>query len=203
MKMTVWLLVFLGFTLPVRAGEELISNGGFETGDLTGWRTPVYNPNPWYISTAKVFAGSYSAYNPVLGTAIADTTLYQSFYPAPVTNISSAGFWYYHESNVPWGTRGLVTLLTFSDGSWIDDSLATDDPEYRLGVWTFRDLMPTLLAHSEKSLVQFGFFPKSSDAQYIDNISIIGITIVPEPAAVAIILSGTIFLAGTVRRRNQ
>lgn len=194
MRTFCFVLVVGAGLLRTNASEELIRNGGFETGDLSGWETPQNNPNPWYISTAKAASGTYSSYNPVLGYAVAAVTLYQRFYPAPVTNITSAGYWYFHQSEATYSTVGLAAQLLFSDGTGVADTLMADNPAYQRGVWAYRDLLPTLLSYPDKALIQIGFFPKSTEYQYLDDVSIIGIQIVPEPASSLVFFTGMFFL---------
>jgi hypothetical protein len=166
---------------------DSIQNGGFEAGDFSGWSAPTYNPNPWFVTSDRAGAGVYSAYNPALDSALAATTLYQTFAPIAVERIVRADFWYFHEGGP--GTVGLASLLTFDDGTFVQDTLFAADPEYRQGVWTRRDLTPTLRAHRGKHLVQIGFFPKLLGEQYIDDVSI---RVVPEPATGALALAALI-----------
>jgi hypothetical protein len=74
------------FTLAVPAAQ--IANGGFETGDLTGWTTVAGVAG---VVTAPVHSGSYSA---ELGAATAtngDSTISQSFI---LSQPSTLAFWY-------------------------------------------------------------------------------------------------------------
>ena len=175
---------------------EKIENGGFESGDIAGWSEPSTNPNPWIVVSDNSHTGTYSAYNPALNSALASPTLFQSFAPTLVDNITSADFWYFHEGGS--GTVGLATLLTFSDGTWVQDTLFAADPSYKQNIWTFRDLMPTLLENSGKHLVEIGFFPKSGGSQYVDDVSV---SAVPIPLAVWLFGSGLLGLIGVARRK--
>src|SRR5580704_351638 len=107
---------------------EIIENGGFEK-LLSSWSQTNPNPNPWTIEPTNPHTGSYSAFNPIKDTAVgAFPTLFQSFVAVPVEEIKSAGFWYFHHGGS--GTVGLATLLTFSDGTAVQDTLFADDPSY-------------------------------------------------------------------------
>jgi hypothetical protein len=149
---------------------EIIENGGFEK-QLSSWSQPTPNPNPWTVELSNPHTGSYSAFNPVTGSALAATTLFQSFVAVPVEEIESAGYWYFnHDSGSD--SVGLATLLTFSDGTAVQDELFADDPSYKQDQWTFRNWMPTLIANPGKKLISVGFFPATSISQYIDDVSI-------------------------------
>jgi hypothetical protein len=190
------LVLFMGHT-PAHADIQLIVNGGFETGDFTGWGQPSINPNPWSVVSFNPFAGSFAAYNPAESTAFAGTTLYQSINPTLVNNITSAGYWYYNQGGL--GTVGTGAQLTFSDGTSVEDILFTDDPAYQENTWTFFNLEPFLLDYPGKSLVQIGFDPKVGGSQEIDDVSITA-NAVPEPSALGLLAVGiTAFL---VRRRT-
>jgi hypothetical protein len=175
--------VFLAHPVHAQGWVELITNGGFETGDLTGWSSPVPNPNPWSASAVLAHTGNYSAFNPALNTAVGQTTLYQLFSPTPVSSITNAGFWYYHPAGAP-GTVGLATQLVFSDGTTVQDTLYATDPTYHMNAWAYRNLLPTLSTHTGLQLVGIGFFPKVLGSQFLDDVSIVGIPEdVPEPRA--------------------
>jgi hypothetical protein len=171
----------------INAQIELVNNRGFETGDFTGWSAPSPNPNPWSIVSTNHHSGQFSAMCPDLGYAVAATTLFQPVGPSRVEDIVSAGFWYYIARPSPGGSPAFATLLTFSDGTWVQDSLFTSDPSYRLNQWAFRDWMPTLDAYPGKTLVQVGFFPQYGDTHFVDDVSVIGTLYVREPSTSALL----------------
>ncbi len=175
---------------------EFIQNGGFETGDLTGWGGPSPNPNPWIVVSNDPYTGYYSAYNPVQSSAVAETTLFQSFAPVSVGRILTAGFWYYHQYGD--GSIGLATLLSFADGTSVQDSLYADDPSYHEGVWTHFSWMPLLAAYPSETLSEVGFFPKVGGLQYIDDVSITAF--LPEPATWSLLPLGILILALRLKR---
>src|SRR5271165_176730 len=88
-------------TTNANAGPNLIVNGGFETGDFTGW-TAVAVSYPIYVTTSPVYAGTYSAqiagydYGPdTLTQVVADTagqtydlSFYLYFAPAGPTQLT-------------------------------------------------------------------------------------------------------------------
>ena len=126
---------------------EVINNGGFEQG-LTGWSGPNPNPNPWTVEVTNPHTGMHSAFNPAPESALGQPTLVQSFDPLPVEQIKSAGFWYFNHGGS--GTVGMATLLSFSDGSWFQDTLWAADPAYIIDQWNFRNWMPALAANPDR-----------------------------------------------------
>jgi hypothetical protein len=148
---------------------EIIQNGGFEK-QLSSWSQPTPNPNLWTIEQSNPHTGSSSAFNPATDSAVAAVTLSQSFVAVPVEQIKTAGYWYFHHGGI--GTVGSATKLTFSDGTWVQDTLFADDPSYKKDEWTFRSWMPTLFANPGKKLIAVGFYPAVQKSQYIDDVSI-------------------------------
>jgi PEP-CTERM motif len=190
----------MGASTAIGGPINLITNGGFETGALSGWSAPAVNPNPWSVVSDNAHSGTFSAFNPALDSAIAAPTMFQFFSPVLVENITSAFFWYYDGGNR--GTVGKAALLTFSDGTSVQDTLFADDPSYRLHAWTLRDLTPTLLPYSGKYLTGIGFFPKGAEVQYIDDVTI---TSVPEPASIGLLAVGllAVVLRGLESSRSR
>jgi len=168
-------------------GIELVTNGGFETGDFAGWSAPSPNPNPWSPVATNAHSGQYSAMCPDLGYAVAQTTLYQSLTPVFVGDIASAGFWYYIARPGPGGDPAFASQLVFSDGTSVQDSVLVSDPSYRINQWVFRDWTPTLQANPGKILVRVGFFPQFTDIHYVDDVSVRGTPATPEPSVFALL----------------
>jgi MYXO-CTERM domain-containing protein len=111
-------------------GTNLLSNSGFETGDLTGWsQNANYSAagGLWSAESTVVFAGNYAA------VCDDDTALYQTFAPVAVSTVTAAGFEILQNP----GEISYADLL-FSDGR---SAGATFDPTTS---WTYVDLMPYL-----------------------------------------------------------
>ncbi|MBB6430328.1 PEP-CTERM sorting domain-containing protein [Algisphaera agarilytica] len=170
---------------------NVLVNGGFETGDLTGWDEPDVNNNPWSV-LGFARTGSHSAYSAPMPTA-GPSNLYQSFDPIPVSQITEAGYWYFHMGGT--GSVGSAVTLTFSDASQVQDTLFAEDPEYVQFEWAYRDLTPTLAGYADKSLTQISFFTGVNKAKYIDDV-----VIVPEPSSLLLIGLGGVAICTRSRR---
>ncbi|UCE90202.1 MAG: hypothetical protein JSW10_05130 [Pseudomonadota bacterium] len=151
--------------------EEVMKNSGFETGKLDPWFNPSFDPDKWSVVSDNPHSGTYSAFTSTAGTG-GTSLVSQSFAPVAVNDIVSAGLWYFNDPTGSTGTVGLATLLTFSDGTSVQDTLSADDPTYKENEWAFRDLMPTIRGNSGKRLVEIGVFDKLNTRTYIDDVSI-------------------------------
>jgi hypothetical protein len=168
MKKTVyflWLLILvlgLGTVKKAIAVEEVIVNGGFETGNIEPWVNPTWYPDKWNVVSAKSHSGSFSAYT-YTGSSGGTAVLSQSFSPTLVDNITSFHYWYYAETM---SSPNLALGLWFSDGSY--------DQDFIWGIltnqWAFRDVMPVLLGHSGKYLVKIGIYDTLQTGLYIDDV---------------------------------
>jgi hypothetical protein len=136
-----------------QAQANLIDNGGFETGDFTGWTTGA-NSFPQYIVTSPVHSGTYAAQiagyqsDPdTLSQTITDTTLGQtydlSFFryqyvnaddPYPISlSVSWDGTTIFSETNPASSSWNLYQGFTFQVvGTGLDTLVFTsvNDPAY-------------------------------------------------------------------------
>ncbi|TKJ41668.1 hypothetical protein CEE37_03625 [candidate division LCP-89 bacterium B3_LCP] len=69
--------------MPIETDEELLLNGGFESGSFEPW----YHEGAWYISTDNPHSGTYCAYD------TSNNWLRQDFFPIPASDIVSATLW--------------------------------------------------------------------------------------------------------------
>jgi hypothetical protein len=166
--------------------DQMIVNGGFETGDFTGWNSFVFlgtSGGSWNITTTNVYAGAYSA----TGPAQCCTLLYQTFATPPGTfyDLSFAAY----NSNtqnvfggVYWGPNlGSLVFGVPPNNGWT--------------VYTLR-LYPT----SDFSTLGFAF----SSQFGLDNVSLI--QGVPGPvlgAGIPGLLLAAVSLLGWKRRRHR
>jgi hypothetical protein len=79
------------------SGDQLIVNGGFETGSVTGWTycNPSSATSPGIVSSSMPHSGSYSYMDGSVGTS---DYLSQTFAVVP-NNIYSVTFWLHATSN--------------------------------------------------------------------------------------------------------
>ena len=184
MKLLRAVLFALTLSAPA-AAAPLIVNGSFETGDFTGW---TQSGNTEYTS---VFNQDYDglspqsgAYYALLGPAGSDGILTQSFIDAP-------------------GAALRISFWLASDGGAPSDFSATYDGAALMRLanagafgWTEYTAMVTGTGYDTLS------FSFSDDQDYfaLDNIGVIQIDPVPEPAGVLLFSLG---LLATISRRKS
>ena len=108
------------------AAPNLLTNGGFETGDFTGWDKSWYNP---VIETDIVHSGNYSM--KTSNTA----SQYQSMIKSTALTVEAntdytISFWYYYEGTA---TNGGIYLYVKGNGSTNISYVAPNATE--AGVW--------------------------------------------------------------------
>ena len=173
------------------ANAAFVSNGGFETGDFTGW-TPVGDPNFMGVDTFQPQSGTFAAFFGNVGTpgSISQTltTSANQFYTLDfwlMSEVDANGFSAPNSFDVSWGG---VTVTSLSDAP------ATGYLQY-----TF-----TLQATSASTALSFSF--RNDPAFWdLDSISVTETAdpngTVPEPGSLALVgLAGA--LAAVVRRRG-
>jgi len=164
------------------AAPNLVTNGGFETGDFTGWLAAA-NSYPMYIVTSPVQEGAYAAQ--IAGYSYGPDTLSQVISTA-VGQTYTLSFWYSQDQ----------ALLNGIDVTWNGSSVyaATDEL-----VGGYQHVLASVVGTGSDSLV-FGAYNDPAFT-YLDNVSVSAA--VPEPATWALSIVGFGLLGATVRRRRQ
>jgi hypothetical protein len=168
---------------------NLVSNGGFETGDFTGWTLQGTQSTLFNVADVLSHSGTYSMFFAELE---ADDDQIQQTVPTTIGQQYSLEFWLLNstDGNLGLGDDGLKVIW---EGNTVFDLKPIDAP---LGVWTPYSL--PLTATGNGSNLRIGGFDVPF-AIYLDDISL---TAVPEPGSVALAtLSAIGFFAWRRRQR--
>jgi hypothetical protein len=173
------LLAILAFTLlsVQTAGADLMTNGGFETGDFTGW-TRSGNMGFTGVSTSEPHSGIYSA---SFGPVGSDGYITQNIATTPGAQYG-LDFWLksdggtHNDYNVTWGAQTLVSQTNLGSFGWT---------EYQYSV----------VAAGASTALTFGF---RQDPAYfhLDDVSLRATSSVPEPCSMLFLGAGLVGLVG-------
>lgn len=139
---------------PFYVGYKTIINGGFETGDFTGW----YNSTSTEVTSSESHSGTYSA------QLTSTSLIYQiDQYFIPCSNITSCGFWVKHNQTE---TESIALTIQYTD--------ETDDtPNFNVtsGSWQEIDVLPFI--NLTKTLEQIIWYNNYENVTfYIDDVSL-------------------------------
>jgi len=160
---------------------ELVTNGGFETGDFSGWTIDAVS-YPMAVVTNLVEAGSYAGR--IAGFAFAPDTLAQDIHDVSGQSYQ-VSFWRWQD---PFAPNGL-------DVTWNGVSIFSEvDNVANAG---YEHFSATVTGHGVDTLL----FTSYNDPAftYVDDVSVLGS--VPEPATWALMIGGFGLAGAALRRR--
>lgn len=186
---TLALSVLACLTAPGAYAQNLLTNGGFETGDFTGWTTGGNFEDTSVVSGAFYdYSGAQEGrYYAVLGPVGADGTLSQSFNDTAGFSYT-VGFWLNAVGDSP------SDFSVYWDGTQI---LSLTNPN-TAGVWTNFTFQEMGTGH-DSLVISF-----RDDPGYIalDNVSVMNNLATPEPSIVLLLGAGFLGSAAVMRLRK-
>jgi len=206
--------VAVAMTMSAGAAQavELAVNGGFETGDFTGW-TQFPQSGGQVVSTINPSSGSYSGNLTIeVGTGPVDNVIKQanlaagSIAPGALVDIS------FDMRGTLFGDGGVVFAQFFSelDGGGVSDEQFLGGgpliPNETWTTYTFNDLVagPDVSGGITLQLkAGCGAVASCGADVFFDNVSISAdVSAIPVPAAVWLFGSGLVGLVGVARRKK-
>ncbi|MDB6000500.1 MAG: hypothetical protein JWP52_2199 [Rhizobacter sp.] len=173
--------------LNAQAATELVSNGGFETGDFTGWTTTdaPFPTSMYNVDTAGPHNGDYSAF---FGGTGPDS---DSISQAIATTAGASYLVSFYLAN-PAGTP---------DGSFTASLGGVQFFSAPMSAFAFGPMSFTVSATGDDSVLSFGGFNTGSDFYTLDSVSVMAA--VPEPSTYALLLTGLLAVGAYSRRQRR
>ena len=195
MKKIFILAVAVALVVPAAlADTELLSNPGFETGNLSPWtvgRTEFCSGTcvNWAVENSVVHSGTYAVGN------TGNIELVQMFAATPGAEITNVSIW---ANNLDSGIVHAVDFF-YTDGS--DEEFQVANP-CDSGNWCRLDA--TSLVNPSKVLNGISWWGASPDyVSYFDDASVTFGVPVPEPGSLVLLATGLLGAAGSIRRKLQ
>jgi len=176
-----YLLLFLAllFSSTVNA-VPILTNGGFETGNISPWYQGNGSP---VITNAEAHGGSYSV------SAFGSDLIRQDFAAVLVEDITEVSFWVKRIGGV------FDSVQFFYEDGTVGNTLISD---FSTSDWAFFDV--TGFLDAGKYLVGFGVYGTSPGPAYLDDFTI---EAVPEPESIALLGLGLMIISFVRKRQTR
>jgi hypothetical protein len=183
---TFLLLASLPFATLLPAHADQLTNGGFETGDFTGWSTSNLNATGVVTSGFDGYASHSGNYFAALGNVGSQGIISQTFSDTAGVQYDFS-FWL--ASN---GTPN--TFAASIDGTTVLGPADIGTQGYTLYSFLFTGTGSDIISFSERD-----------DPSYIalDDVSVNAVSAVPEPSALLLVATGIAGFSGVLRRRTR
>jgi len=174
------------FAVMTTAAHADLTNGGFESGDFTGW-TQTGDTTFSGVGTFAARTGSYGAFFGPLTT----DTLSQTFATIPNTSYTVSFSLSLVDGSQPnsfsWSWNGVTQSPTLSNAAGFG----------------YSDFTASVLSTGALSTISFAFVDPES-FWYLDNVSVVAnVAAVPEPPVTALLAAGISLLVGVAKRRKD
>lgn len=179
-------LCMAAFAIAAPLQGQVVTNGGFETGDFSGW-TELGNTGFVGVNTLLPHSGTYSAYMGNIGT---NGYLLQQLLTTQAGHSYDLSFWLKNDFGVPptaiFNAYWNGALVFASTGGAFD--------------WTNFSSVHVALFPGTQLAFEFRNDPSF---WHLDDVSATDLGVVPEPTSIVLFGSGLVGLAGMVRRRRH
>jgi putative cofactor-binding repeat protein len=144
--------------------DNIVQNGGFETGSLTNWVS--VEPNKWSVASTRSHSGDYSAFTQSDETGVPSALKYNFPSPLKVYQIASMSCCCFFESE---NATELTVEATFSDGTLNQNVI----PNIRANDWVnLFNLIRITPDNYVKSMISIQFYSCANAKLWIDDVNV-------------------------------